>query len=167
MLVVRARTRDDRKAVDRLLQCVAAEWRKRHGLPPRSGYAISDVASTASGLVAVSNGRMAGTVSYRIRNGSLYVFDLAVGRQHRRQGVARALVGRLCDIARSAHARRVTAHTLKEPGGFDVFRRLDFEVVHETPEFVCGGGPAVDWTSVYMVRRLSGTAPQTRRTPRT
>ena len=167
-VVVRPRTPNDRRLVERLLEQVAVEWRKRHGLSPKIAKMSGDPASAALGMIAVANGKLAGTVSYRIRGSTMYVFDLAVGQRHRRRGVARTLIGRLCDIAQSARVRRVTAHTLKEPGGFDVFRQMDFAAETEKPEFLFAGGPTTGkWTSVYMVRRLDGAARQPRRTPRT
>ena len=97
-----------------------------------------DVQMRASGeqqsfsrLVAERDGQIVGTVCWRVEGDRLHLRALAVACDHRRRGIARALVTRCVDLARQSALRAVSAYTVAETGNVPIFQRLGFTLIRQ------------------------------------
>lgn len=95
------------------------------GVPTRA----SGEQPSFSRLVAERDGQIVGTVCWRVEADRLHLRALAVACDHRRRGIARALVTRCVDLARQSALRAVSAYTVAETGNVPIFQRLGFTVI--------------------------------------
>jgi len=105
-------------------------------------------------LVAVTNGRVVGTVQYYMDKQSIRVIGLSVHTDFRRKGVARSLIQYLGKIGIEENATRIKLHTVKETGNEDVLRRLGFVVVSEREDDLFDSDSFDKLTDVEMIMQL-------------
>ena len=105
---VRDMTADDESGVAEVDRLATADLRKVYC--PTEEALRHRIAMEASlrRLVAISDGRVVGTVQYRIADDHLFVVGLGVHPGYRRQGVARAVMDHLDRIARHPQKRMTT-----------------------------------------------------------
>jgi GNAT superfamily N-acetyltransferase len=128
MIVIRPAVAEEIAAAHSVAESSFAELRRVY--VPRT--AANDD-SEFSRVVAVSDGQIVGTVSYAIQSGQLHLRELAVDAQHRRKGVARAIVGYLAELASAAACWTMSLYTIAQTGNVAVFERLGFRTVTEEP----------------------------------
>jgi ribosomal protein S18 acetylase RimI-like enzyme len=105
-------------------------------------------------LVAVLDGRVVGTVRYRVEGERLSLLALGVHPSFRLRGVARALVRQLEAIAAEAQCTAITLYTILQTGNVAVFERLGFEIESEAPTPLFEGEHHQTLTEVSMRKRL-------------
>ncbi len=106
-------------------------------------------------LVAEIKGRIVGTVQYGVKGSRLHFIGLMVHPDHRRRGVARAILESLAGTARDLGLTHLSLYTIRETGNVPIFERMGFTVIHEE---------TADWaqsdrfdilTDVYMERLIT------------
>lgn len=125
-----------------------------------SAAAIASRARVAVGLrrmVAVVEGETVGTVGWYEEGGFLHVLGLAVAEEHRRRGIARALLEGMAERARAAGCPAVRLFTVRETGNVPVFEKLGFAVIGETDDGFLEGVNGAKVHEVEMERRLSSS----------
>lgn len=156
---IREASREDRGAIERLIELGAKDVRKRIG-PHPCPVPIEDLgARGVTALVAEEQKKIVGSVAYRIRGGRMHFFNLVVDAKHRNNGIARKLVAELESIAREADAKRMTLQTIGELGVEQLFVRLGFRVQSSKKEFLFASDRKNALSTVYMVKRL-GKSPR-------
>lgn len=103
-------------------------------------------------LVALDDGRVVGTVQFRVDGHVLRVVGLAVLPAYQRRGVSRALAEQLVTVARERACRVLGLFTIEQTGNVAVFHRLGFTVMWRRPDvwsISVTGGPL---TEVYLER---------------
>ncbi|NUM56246.1 MAG: GNAT family N-acetyltransferase [Candidatus Hydrogenedentes bacterium] len=151
---IREAAREDREAIERLVNAGARDVRKRIGPHPPPVKSEDLSVRGCRGLVAVAAGRIVGSVTYRVRGGRLHLFNLVVDAKHRGNGVARALVLELEDVARRDRAKQITLQTVAELGVEPMFEKLGYRVKSAKREFLFSSDQKRALTTVYMVKRL-------------
>lgn len=151
---IREATLEDREAIDRLVQAGARDVRKRIGSHPPPVKQTDLSARGCLALVAASNGRVVGSVSYRVRGGRLHLFNLVVDAKYRGSGIARALVAGLEPLAARAGAKQITLQTVAELGMEPLFHKLGYQAKSSGREFLFTSDRDRALTTVYMVKRL-------------
>jgi ribosomal protein S18 acetylase RimI-like enzyme len=117
---------------------------------------LADAARRQAGryarLVAEVDGAVVGTVTWAVEGDRVHLRALAVAPNHRRRGVARALVEHCTALTRRHGLRAVSAYVMRETGNVGVFERLGFRVVSEqvTDAATTPAGEPV--TEVYLER---------------
>lgn len=128
MIDVRDKTKIDAAALQSLVEGATRELRKlyrpKHAPVPRPPGGDTMI-------VAVEDRRLVGAVEYLIGDDEVLVQGLAVHPDHRRRGLARALITRIEGIARERGKVRLTLRTIWETGNARVFQRLGFETIGE------------------------------------
>jgi len=151
---IRVAAREDREAIERLVELAAKEIRKRIG-PHPCPVPIEDLgARGVTALVAVEQQKIVGSVAYRVRGGRLHFFNLVVDAKHRSNGIARKLVAELETIARDANAKHMTLQTIGELQVEHFFVRMGFRVQSSKKDFLYANDRENALTTMYMVKRL-------------
>ncbi|MCC6794858.1 MAG: GNAT family N-acetyltransferase [Candidatus Hydrogenedentes bacterium] len=151
---IRRASREDRGAIERLVELGAKDVRKRIG-PHPCPVPIEDLgARGVTALVAEEQEKIVGSVAYRIRGGRMHFFNLVVDAKHRNNGIAKMLVAELETIARNANAKHMTLQTIGELGVEQLFVRFGFRVQSSKKEFLFANDRENALTTVYMVKRL-------------
>lgn len=151
---IREASREDRDAIEHLMELGARDVRKRIGPHPLP-VSMEDLGARGClALVAEQKGKAIGSVAYRIRGGRLHFFNLVVDAKHRNNGIARKLVAELETIARNENAKHITLQTIGELGIEPLFVRLGFRVQSSKKEFLFAADREKALTTVYMVKRL-------------
>lgn len=83
------------------------------------------------------------------------LLGLGVHEDHRRQGIARALVNRVIELAAEKRGSAVRVATIKETGDVPIFEKLGFEVAGENTDDSCEGINGEKVTDVEMEKRLT------------
>lgn len=83
------------------------------------------------GIVATIKDNVVGSAEYLIYEHSILVRGLAVSPIHRKQGVARAIIGFLCLEAKNEGKTEILVSTIKETGNTNVFLRMGFTAISE------------------------------------
>lgn len=154
---IREATHDDHETIDRLVEAGARHVRKRIGPHPPPVKQADLSTRGCLGLVAASNGRVVGSVSYRVRGGRLHLFNLVVDAEHQGYGIARALLAELEPVAIRAGAKLITLQTVAELGMEPLFQKLGYQVKSSGREFLFTSDRERALTTVYMVKRLGRT----------
>src|SRR5262249_8732335 len=84
-------------------------------------------------LVAEEDGRIVGTVCFRVDGDLLRVMGLAVLPLCRHRGIARSLVRCLAGIAEERKCRGLGLYTVRQTGNIPIFERLGFRLIAEGP----------------------------------
>jgi GNAT superfamily N-acetyltransferase len=108
--------------------------------------------TACSRVVARIDGQIAGTVLYEIQPRQIHLRELAVDAQHRRQGVARAIIEYLASIALAAACPRMTLYTIAQTGNVAIFERLGFRTVSEEPAIWAASPGREELVDVLMER---------------
>ncbi|GEM_PF-697977 len=88
-------------------------------------------------VVAVADGRVAGTALFGVRGRRLVVFGLAVDPGRRGRGVGRAILAWLADRAATRRLRAVALNTIRESGNVPYFEKRGFRVLREVQADWC------------------------------
>ena len=126
----------------------------------RSVYSPTQTAITnqpkSTAYVVVKMGQtVVGTSQYFDEGDRIYLFDVAVDANHRRQGIARRLIDFVSDIARSLGYKIVSARTIRETGNVEIFERLGFSVVKEKIAEWCVSDKYPTLHDVYLERLVT------------
>ena len=147
---VRAFRRGDQTAARALIEGGLGEhfgFIDRHANPDLIDIAATYAAPNAF-FVAEIDGAIVGTTGVLIEHGAARMVRLGVAREHRRSGVASALLDKVVEFAARAGSDALVAHT--QPEWPDAMR---FYAAHG---FVAYDRDDVD---VYLRRRVSGAVP--------
>jgi ribosomal protein S18 acetylase RimI-like enzyme len=140
----------DEAAIDRVTISGLATLRRTYR--PAPAAIERKAARSLRRLVAIDADAIVGTVEYAIDDHRLHAIGLHVLETHRRRGVARCLIDALATIATRAGARKLSLYTIRETGNVEVFERLGFTVIAETPAGDLVGESHERLTEVYMER---------------
>lgn len=105
-------------------------------------------------LVAVAQGRIAGTVQYYMGVDRLSFLGLGVHSDFRRCGVATAMVQHLERIGRARGCKAISLNTVRETGNVEVFERMGFEVESQAPTLLFESETASTLYEVVMVKDI-------------
>ena len=105
-------------------------------------------------LVALDGPELVGTVQYRIEDDRLHLLGLAVHPARQRQGIARALISHLLQLARDRGCRALSLYTIEQTGNVPIFERLGFSVISRTPARDLVSTFTSPLTDVFMERPL-------------
>jgi ribosomal protein S18 acetylase RimI-like enzyme len=135
--IVRARP-EDAPLVHRVTQAAFAEYR---GIldPPSSAHdeTVHDVARAierGGALLAWDGRALAGSARFEPRTDHLYVAKVAVLPEHRRKGIASAIMAHMAEIARGLGLPEVHVEVRDSlPSNVRLYERLGFEIVAVEP----------------------------------
>ncbi len=105
-------------------------------------------------LVCVSEGRIIATLEYEKNNDTLHVLGPMILPAYRRKGVARLIMEHLADIGRQSGVRALSLYTIKQTGNVEIFSKLGFLVLRESPDQWLESVSGEDLVEVYMERNL-------------
>lgn len=128
ILTVREPISDDEPELAEVERLATADLRKVYRPTPLALKRRSAIDSNLQRLAAVLEGRVVGTVQYRIVADRLSLLGLAVHPEFRRLGVATALVQHLERIGLDYGCKAVALHTVRETGNVAIFERMGFKV---------------------------------------
>lgn len=155
MIVVRPEvTVEDAKGGQAVFQIATAALREIYR--PKKDVARRTAATYGplQRLVAWKDGHVVGIVEYVALGSEMYIQGLAVHPDHRRQGVAKALLRHVVAAAQREGKQTLRLSTIKETGNVPIFERLGFAVMRETIAEHFEGVHADPVTQVDMVRKL-------------
>jgi GNAT superfamily N-acetyltransferase len=109
---------------------------------PTNAAIAAKAARTFHRLVAIASGELVGTLEH---DGAGAVVGLFVHADHRRRGVARALLDAL-------GPRELTLHAIRQTGNVAIFERLGFAVARESPATDYTSDAHAQLTEVTMIR---------------
>ena len=112
------------------------------------------MAKTLKRLVALIDDQIVGTLQYRLEDQAIHLMGPMVHHDHRRLGIARALVDAAAQIARQAHLARLSLHTIKQTGNVPIFEKLGFHLVSEQIDALTQSATHPTLIDVYMEHRL-------------
>jgi len=84
-------------------------------------------------LVALSQKRIVGSVSYEFVDSALFLFALGVNPEFQKMGIARRFIQELGSYARKAGLRRLALATVVQTGNIPIFQKLGFHVTKTRP----------------------------------
>lgn len=144
LIQVRPARSADRVALNALRDEVTSVLRRIY-LPVKGGAPHRRIMPRFDVLVAWVSGELAGTLEYTLAHETLYLQGLGVSDRFRGQGVARALVNHVADIARRYPLSHMELCTIRETGNVPVFEKMGFAVCDERPstQFVGATGQSV------------------------
>ena len=116
--------------------------------------AIANQPKSTAYVVAKIGQTVVGTLQYFDEGDRIYVFDVAVDMQYRRQGIARNLIDFVSDIACTLAHGIVATRTIKETGNLEVFEKLGFSVVKEETAKWCVSDRYPTLHDVYLERQV-------------
>ncbi len=95
---------------------------------PQAHDARREIESALIWLVALDDGEVVGTVQYWILEDRLHLVGLAVRPGRHRQGIGRALLERVREIAAEKKLGRLSLFTVEQTGNVPIFQRLGFSI---------------------------------------
>ena len=156
MKIVLARV-EEAALVHRIMQEAFAEYRGVLN-PPSSTHdeTVHDVEQAierGGALLAWKGDVLVASARFEPRPDYLYVERVAVLPEHRRKGIAAAMMARMADVARDLGLPEVRVGVRQSlPGNVRLYERLGFEIVAVEPH------PRGPDKSLWMVRRLPADA---------
>ena len=111
-------------------------------------------------LVAMIGPITVGYLEFETRPDALRLLGPMVDPDHRRQGVARALISQLIAIARNTGTARLSLATIEQTGNVEIFTKLGFHVVSRAPvtdAISVKNEPLVDVEMELVVSSLAGS----------
>jgi ribosomal protein S18 acetylase RimI-like enzyme len=154
-LSIRARTPDDAAGIAEVEASATATLRRVYRPNAAAQVNIEGIAHSLNALVAVGEGRIVGTVQFRVEGDALQFVGLGVLDLYRGRGVARALVEAGVLIARDQGLSAVVARTVEETGNVGFFEHCGFVVVSRRPDSFAVGVDGREVTDVELVRVVS------------
>jgi len=151
-IMVRIATAEDIPAAEQVA-ALATETLRQTYRPMQYGVASPHPALTR--LVAEIEGRIVGTVQYGVKGNRLHIVGLMVHPDHRRKGVARAMIESLAGIAPDLGLTHLSLYTIKQTGNVPIFERLGFNTVREDTASWAESDKYASLTDVYMERRIT------------
>jgi GNAT superfamily N-acetyltransferase len=151
LIVVRRAAPEDTSAAEEVV-AIATETLRETYRPKQYGDASAHPALIR--LVAEIEGRIVGTVQYGPKGSRLHIIGLMVHPDHRRKGVARAMIESLAGIARDLGLTHLSLYTIKETGNVPIFERLGFTVLRGETAVWAESDKYDALTDVYMERAL-------------
>jgi diamine N-acetyltransferase len=109
--------------------------------------------------IAEADGKIIGTVRWRVEDDRISLRALAVDENHRGKGIARTLVEHVLEHARKRGLRAVSAYAVAATGNVVIYERMGFTVIRESVDPTStrpDGGPALE---AYLERRLDASRP--------
>lgn len=110
--------------------------------------------SNLTRIVALLDGRVVGTTIYYTEGDHLHLMRFGTHADFRGQGVGRAMVEFLEDIARSMGFRCLSVYTVKECGVVPVYEKLGFTALREEPAKWAESDKYDSLTDVYLEKPL-------------
>jgi ribosomal protein S18 acetylase RimI-like enzyme len=107
--------------------------------PTYTAHVVENEAAIVVGMVIFNERRIAGWP-----RPSLYVQDLYVEPEHRRQGIGRALIAQVARDARDRNAAYVELNVREENPARRLYHRTGFEMVPNCLVYVLGGQTLLD-----------------------
>lgn len=155
MIIIRPASIDDQPGIQDVEAAATATLRQTYRPNKRALINKAQVRTQLHRLVAVSEGRVVGTVQYHIANQAVSIIGLGVHPDFRRHSVARRLLGFLAEIGRQEKATRLRLHTIQQTGNVAVFKRLGFTVIAEREDEFAESDRFEKLIDVEMERQLS------------
>ena len=152
MRIVRARV-EDAALVHQIMHEAFEEYRSSL-VPPSSSHDetveyVAQAMDQGGALLAWDGETAVGSARFEPRPDCLYVGRVAVLPEHRRRGIASAIMARMEEIARERGLPAVQVGVRDSlPSNLDLYRRLGFEVVAFEPH------PRGPDKTVWMLKRL-------------
>lgn len=106
-------------------------------------------------IVALIDGRVVGTTIYYIEDDHLHLMRFGTHADFRGQGVGRAMVEFLEEVARKMGLRRLSVYTVKECGVVPVYEKLGFTALREEPAKWAESDKYESLTDVYLEKPLA------------
>lgn len=120
---------------------LAAKHRSTLGFLPDQAFTERAAAGTL--IVAVADGQVAGYALYDLPQHHVALRQLCVAPSHRSQGIASRLVDEVAD--RHPDRRGIRLRCRNDYAANDMWPRLDFEALHESPGRSVDGHPLTTW----------------------
>ena len=117
--------------------------------------AIANQPKSTAYVVAKAGQTVVATLQYFDEWDRIYLFDVAVNPQYRRQGIALGMIEFVTDIARTLGHKIVSARTIRETGNVEIFERLGFRVVKEETAKWCVSDRYPVLHDVYLERQVA------------
>ena len=147
---VREASSEDAIDVSRICQLGITELRRVYR--PQFGLTKQSSHKPMKRLVAITDGKVVGTVQCQLTADRLHLIGLFVHPDYRFKGVARGLVEKSIEIARSTGINRLSLYTIEETGNVTIFERLGFTVVRRSVPLDMESVNGKPITEAYMER---------------
>lgn len=105
------------------------------------------------------DGRVVGSVEYRVEEDRVHFLSLFVHEDFRRQAVGAQLIDELEGIGKQLGLRCLSAYTVTQTGNPEIFEQMGFDVVSEEPADFYESDRFEDLTEVYMERSINDHPP--------
>ena len=153
-LVIRDMADSDIEAVREVSVAAVASLRAVYRPSQRALRRRTKRKSRRSGFVCLSDGEIVGSVEYEERDDALHVIGPLVLPSHRRRGIAGLFMDHLTEIGTAKGLRALSLNTVRETGNVEIFKRLGFCALHESPDEWSESVTGEELTDVYMERDL-------------
>ncbi|MHC4777160.1 MAG: GNAT family N-acetyltransferase [Planctomycetota bacterium] len=132
-LSLREGAESERLEIERVSAAAFATLRALYRPGPRAIAARTKLRPKPARIVAIRDGQIIGTAGYRLLDRALSIIGLGVLPEHRRQGVASAMLDHLGRLALQCGADRLTLHVIAQTGNVALFEGFGFKVVNSRP----------------------------------
>lgn len=133
MMEIREKTSTDASQIAQITLLATAELRRIY-IPTAAQKQSQDkpITPNTTCLVACKEQIIVGLTEYIVLADELHVRGLAVHPEYRRQGIARALIQAVAQLAIRMKKGKISISTIKETGNLAIFTRLGFHLDKET-----------------------------------
>ncbi len=152
--VVREAIDSDAQELKRVSESAIATLRETYRPMAEAIVHRQSFAAALTQLVAVVDGRVRGSVEYRVEADRVHFLSLFVHGDCRRQGVGTRLIAALEGVGRRLGLRCLSAFTVTQTGNPEIFQRMGFEIVSEEPAILYESDRFESLTEVYLERSI-------------
>ena len=152
--VVREATDSDAAELKSVSESAIATLRETYRPSAEAIARRASIVEALAQLVGVIDGKVVGSVEYRVEGDRVHFLSLFVHEDYRRRGVGRSLVDELEQIGRRLGLRCLSAYTVAQTGNPVVFQRMGFDIVSEEQADLYESDRFESLTEVYMERSI-------------
>lgn len=154
MITVRVTTPEDEAAADEVWASAIETLHQTYRPTAKFLAEVWTPPSELTRIVALVDDRIAGTTIYYTEDDRLHLMRFGTHADFRGQGVARAMVEFLEDVARGRGFAKLSVYTVKECGVVPVYEKLGFTVISEEPAKWAESDKYDKLTDVYLEKPL-------------
>jgi N-acetylglutamate synthase-like GNAT family acetyltransferase len=153
-MIIRESVIQDEPAIKEVSSLAIASLRKVYRPTKEAIARKANTAKQRTCLVCVYENKVVGVVEYEKAESMLHIIGLSVYPSHQRKGIAGLFINYLGQIARKLGASGLSLYTIKQTGNVEIFSKLGFQVIKESPAQWVKSVTGDDLIDVYMEKMV-------------